>query len=111
MTTNQLELARRFCDAVGWNVATTGNGTVCLHYPCKEYPGHCVQQSIDWLYTGDGMLAVTAEMTKRGFSIETFTHDACTSCLIRKLPQETQCATAPTEPEARLLAAVAAMER
>lgn len=60
MTPEQLTLARQFCEAVGWE---TSSVYVELHCwpPSEKRWTPC-----SWLFTGDGMLAVKAEMAKRG---------------------------------------------
>ncbi len=107
MTEQQQQLAMKYAKLVGMkHVDDHGFGVPMS--PGEWYP-------LTWLFTGDGMLAVKAEMAKRGFAIGSgpcladprFWADA-------ENGQDWEgelFEIGPSEPEAVLMAAVAAMEK
>lgn len=111
MTEEQLTLARQFCEVVGWEVKPVADGGFLVMRPDGAWTG------ITWLVCGNGMLAVKAEMARRRWDIITLVKDDRCHCEIRGndkyiewLSLKPAVVDAPTEPEAVLKAAVAAMK-
>lgn len=107
MNIEQLTLSKRFCELVGWLSDDKG-------FPYFARHDGSVNR-FEWLFTGDGMLAVKAEMAKRMVVIVSATAkrnetELCAWAQRAELLFNYGPHAADTEPEAVLKAAVAAMK-